>query len=670
METQAVPLPVVVVAAENKEAGEPSPNSALATSPAVPAPEPVKKPSRRSGVPRVPITLSKSKNFGSIPDVDDMDARTDELTVLLTLGSDSLKMGLASASAPVCIPTVVAVRVHAPPVRPVIADALMEHQEGNRRGRALATHLKSLKKRRKIMDSGNAFFEQTVTVSVYGRDETKTMLPASPTAMPGVQTWTDVSAKPSKVVGEAALHISPAEPYVLQRPIYRGKLNLPQGPRDPSDEQALGLTTVHNHLTDLLLHGFDELGIPRADTDKVAIAIALPDEWSGREARELMLVLLGGMRVRGVFIHRSSVLSCYGSGRVTACVVDVGGTKSTITSVVEGAIEQESTFTLPVGGNDVDELLLEALKLEDKEHPCPVLDMTLPLAPYARSFMRKVKHQVGRLVQGSTTSLIPVEAVQYKLLSSDAQTVLSYKFNVSSAGVLAPFVLFDAVIRRKKEHVFIGAEQAFPEHDTNLYNPFLIPQSRAEKEAAKEEAALDKARETKNPPLTTAADAPEGGEGKTKAATPAPVTGKKRRVGGRHGRTGKPVGRPRKVAKKNRVFAHMVQVPSSEAYAMTLIEAIIRSIMAVKSVEVQQTLANSILLAGGGTCFEGIRDVVEDKLIEQLPYRCPDVNAVNVITEREMKNVDKRFLSWKGLSILVKGRCTRDQWCTDRKSVV
>ncbi|GAX13660.1 actin-related protein 4 [Fistulifera solaris] len=71
--------------------------------------------------------------------------------------------------------------------------------------------------------------------------------------------------------------------------------------------------------------------------------------------------LMEEMNVPAAFIAKDAVLMCYGCGRTTATVVDIGHSGTTVTPVFEGFAETKGIRRSPTGVRAMDQLILERL---------------------------------------------------------------------------------------------------------------------------------------------------------------------------------------------------------------------------------------------------------------------------------------------------------------------
>lgn len=75
------------------------------------------------------------------------------------------------------------------------------------------------------------------------------------------------------------------------------------------------------------------------------------------------------LNVPAAFLGKDAVMSCYGCGRVTATVVDIGYSGTTVTPVFEGYVEQKGIRRSPAGVAQMDELILQQLDMINNNRP-------------------------------------------------------------------------------------------------------------------------------------------------------------------------------------------------------------------------------------------------------------------------------------------------------------
>ena len=57
-------------------------------------------------------------------------------------------------------------------------------------------------------------------------------------------------------------------------------------------------------------------------------------------------------------MHQQSVLSCFGAGVSSGCVIDIGSQKTSVCCVKDGVILKPTRQIVPFGGDDIDSFLL------------------------------------------------------------------------------------------------------------------------------------------------------------------------------------------------------------------------------------------------------------------------------------------------------------------------
>lgn len=88
--------------------------------------------------------------------------------------------------------------------------------------------------------------------------------------------------------------------------------------------------------------------------------------------QQTLEVLFETVDVPATFLGKDAVLSCYGCGRTTATVVDVGSSHTTVTPVFEGFAEKANIKVSSIGVHAMDELILQQL---DQLHKSPILPL-------------------------------------------------------------------------------------------------------------------------------------------------------------------------------------------------------------------------------------------------------------------------------------------------------
>ncbi|KAJ3020601.1 actin-like protein arp8 [Thoreauomyces humboldtii] len=104
-----------------------------------------------------------------------------------------------------------------------------------------------------------------------------------------------------------------------------------------------------------------ELDIPRTSFNSHNVVVLIPDLFSKVHLREMVRMLLKDMNFRGVTLLQESVGATYGAGLSTACVVDIGAQKTTISCIEDGLCQPHTRINLKHGGDDVTAFLMKLL---------------------------------------------------------------------------------------------------------------------------------------------------------------------------------------------------------------------------------------------------------------------------------------------------------------------
>jgi len=243
---------------------------------------------------------------------------------------------------------------------------------------------------------------------------------------------------PAVVVGEDVLKVpNLSEEYTVFRPIRRGVLNVTDGT----------IEMVRSALYHLLFRTLKEkLGLdPKAWGDHT-VMMAIPPRFSSKEVSVLLDLVFRDLKFEKLFLHQEAVLSCYGAGVATACVVDVGAQKTHICCVSDGSVVPLTEINLDFGGDDIDETLFWLLGNDEKNF-FPLTgekdsagDSVLDSNPLLREEVRKLKKKHCLFSAGGNK----LETQKCEILERrPGQDARRHKFNIETAALVAPRALFE-----------------------------------------------------------------------------------------------------------------------------------------------------------------------------------------------------------------------------------
>ena len=366
--------------------------------------------------------------------------------LILAFGSRVLRFGTADDFSPQQKAMAIAYRTPSPTSPPPTPSSSPDNDPAWRESAraSYARLLPDVAKRRVKPPPKPKFFDEFDAVPVYeeGGPTTTVDLPVDDTP------WTDVSASPSYITGDAALNLHPSAPYRLFFPLQAGHFNVSAAPTPspspypPFDAPNASYTAVLSAIESILYDTLTvDLRIPPASFSHYSVVVSLPGTWAYREVYDVVGLLFDRLRVKEVFVHHEAVLAAYGSGLASACVVDVGPSLTRVCCVEEGMVVVGSEVVGEYGGDDLGELLFEWMKAHDHYFPCPHLSPRASYATWA---------QVQRAKEKTLTCSMRDYHYQWVELRelTLAGGVRVHRMNVSSAAVLVPRALFDPSLLR------------------------------------------------------------------------------------------------------------------------------------------------------------------------------------------------------------------------------
>lgn len=161
----------------------------------------------------------------------------------------------------------------------------------------------------------------------------------------GLREWTDVSGRPTFVVGEAAMAVPPEAPYKLHWPFHGDNL----APAEARSRTASMADVEHIWRTAIE----QKLQVNRSAFVSYKLLVVLPDTVSRKLVKEIVTMALGSLGFGFVCIHQSSVCASFGAGLAAAVVVDVGHSSCSISCVEDGVSVPASRVNLRYGGEHI-----------------------------------------------------------------------------------------------------------------------------------------------------------------------------------------------------------------------------------------------------------------------------------------------------------------------------
>ncbi|KAJ3219822.1 hypothetical protein HDU67_009010 [Dinochytrium kinnereticum] len=119
-----------------------------------------------------------------------------------------------------------------------------------------------------------------------------------------------------------------------------------------------------------------ELGVRRA-MNECPCLVAIPMYWGNDDVDRLCQIMFEMLNVPGLYVADAPLMGAFGCGVLSAVIIDIGHTVTSITPVVESLACRNAMITLPFGGADVTQHLKKLLNADQqlvKEYDGPVDD--------------------------------------------------------------------------------------------------------------------------------------------------------------------------------------------------------------------------------------------------------------------------------------------------------
>jgi actin-related protein len=154
---------------------------------------------------------------------------------------------------------------------------------------------------------------------------------------------------------------------------------------------------------------YREMKVPFDDEDFVMITenSALT---SRHDREKIAQIFFESCNVPGMFVADQAVAALYACGTVNGLVVDVGYGKTDIIPVIDGGVVRHAVESIPLGGQDIDELLFGLLRNDE-----PFIS-SYPTSTLTMKDVVKIKEQVAELC---TVEVDSFEAPKEARISGD-----------------------------------------------------------------------------------------------------------------------------------------------------------------------------------------------------------------------------------------------------------
>ncbi|KAJ6256124.1 hypothetical protein Dda_9216 [Drechslerella dactyloides] len=238
--------------------------------------------------------------------------------------------------------------------------------------------------------------------------------------------WTDVGQNPLHFVGHDALHIADNSTprYKLFWPLRDGIFN---------EHDYISKRRWHEDVATILRDSMQkELNIQSHDYKGLSAVLVIPDLYDRIYVTEMLDLLMREFQFAQVGLFQESVAATYGAGFSSACIVDIGAQKTSISCVEEGMVIPDSRLNIKYGGDDVTTVFTQMLLTNS----FPYSDINL---------LRRYDYLLAEDLKIKYTSLNEADVVvqfhDFHVRAPGVETA-KYGFKTYDEIYLAPFSLF------------------------------------------------------------------------------------------------------------------------------------------------------------------------------------------------------------------------------------
>ncbi|KAH8929385.1 actin-like ATPase domain-containing protein [Atractiella rhizophila] len=616
-----------------------------------------------------------------------------EEAIVIHPGSRYTRIGRSSDPYPLTIPTVIARRRRGPPAQPTVEEwdpapfprsppsqsQASGDEDGEERPTSpfqekvnalradLKAKMRSLKLRGQTNGQGlakghNSQVDRIVIQEIndYDRVEWTEGEPGDDGSIETRDVW----------VGEHALLLARPEQFLVRTPINGGGFNTTNY---TSSAELMG--DLEMFFLEILRENWE---IEKEDLGDYSVILVVPDLNDQAYIVEMTDLLLRTLGFSQIILQQESLCAAFGAGLTTACVVDVGAKKTSISCVEEGLVLPETRNCLAFGGDDITELFLKLLiKLE-----FPYKNVDLNRA-YDWKMLEGLKEQVCTLSEtGYGLNLFEFSVRKF------GRPTEKYQLKVYEDAYIAPLALFNpriidferkferqfkrpklwlcdkeytddmydmgfnaetASMRLCTRHLLPSIPAAFPISATNGHSEMVDGGGDVAMNGGGGYETLIPAALQGHLQIPSAVGTP-GGSTPGRGASPAPSLGQgpDTQLNGFAGRRGFDV--------------------VKEASKVPLDVAITECIAAAGiSEERAKRLASTILVVGGGVKVNGFSNALTARLNPLLQARYAGLTSVGVIPPP--REIDPCILAWKGVSVLNQLESAKELWALRERSL-
>ncbi|EME77443.1 uncharacterized protein MYCFIDRAFT_158273 [Pseudocercospora fijiensis CIRAD86] len=590
-----------------------------------------------------------------------------EKTIVIHVGSQNLRLGLATDALPKTVPMVIARkadRTEAEDSEPVPKriklddDAPSEEWFGEEFAKeydGMAAQFKTARRhnKRRVLPNSRELvtkWNSTTPPDVISKHNDPVEI-----------DWTETNNAPDYIVGASALRIpeNSRPKYHLHWPMRNGTLN---------EKDYKSRNMLERDFFRILEESIKtELGlVHKKDWNQYSCVFLIPDLYEKVNVATVLRELMIDFNFGRVCFMQESLAATFGAGFSTACMVDMGAQKTTVCCVEDGMCIEESRINMKYGGYDVTETFVKMMLFDKFNYS----DFNL---------MRRHDFLLAEELKEKYTTMsdenITVQLFDFHLRAFDQQT-RRYQFKIYDEGMLAPMGFFRPAIFDVSEKL-AGRRQLIPA-SVDLYDGKRNdPDSRAQEDVrtyAKTIPSANVAPSSEPARLLGTPIAQPTPQKQRPLGIPSYLNGDnegtpKSSIAGSPPPAGTPMPNDNDDNANGEGFGDSAAVPEDDSKerivpVMPLDEAIIRSIERASELPNGQVderkkrdLLGSIMLIGGASKTPYLQNYLELQLRGRMPQYPKEI-----LVAPPPRELDPSVIVWKGASVFGKLRATNDSW--------
>jgi actin-related protein 8 len=475
--------------------------------------------------------------------------------------------------------------------------------------------------------------------------------------------WTEVSAGKRFYVGRDALHLNPSEKFTLFWPFKSGTFNNCDYSRLEEVVDDLGI----------LWRGVieAELSVKSTEFCNYSLVLVLPDSFERAELKACVSAALGKEApFRAVSVIQESQAVAFGCGVSSGVVVDLGAQKISVACVEEGFVALETRVVLPIGGDNITRLFGELLRIHEFPYE---FDLTNPLDWALLDDLKE------RCCTVNEAEIAPSAAIFEVYVRKPSELTRKFLFKMFEERIMAPMELFEP------EMGLLHAQCEAQNHPGLLVNAFDLEDSFVEPitdDGGGGGGGVVVVTDTANARSISCCWDSCGASFEVLSAALehfesvhfAAYTGDSCKCGNcsyscvdRLSLQCHVIGThfmPSSIDVKNAIGDLKTRLADRfHSVPLSVDEAVIESLVRLGDSDRIKRCASSVILSGGSHLFSGFPDVLYSALSAKLPQ-----NPLTALLEAKIfpnaRDLDARFLAWKGGAVFCRLESTSEAWIT------